>query len=367
MRFWEFGKRNFKELWRDPVALGFLFGMPLAFILIFSAAFGSEHANPAKIGVMNQDSSPMAKAFVEYLKNNVETLSISEYDDENQAMDDLKANKLSGFLTIPSGFGEAVRKNQQGETENIPFKFVYDDSQGWTIEQTKFTLRGVVLGFSGVEIPLSEDWATGIHVEMKNSFLNFFIPGMIIYGLMILVPTIARAMLDDREKGFLGRLLTTPTRPLDFVLGYTLPYFLVIIIQIIIYMAVGVLMGLEIYGSVGLAFLIFFVLGLCCIGIGMIVGTLAKNANQSEPACWIFIVPMAMISGAWFPIEGMHPIWRGIANFFPFLHAIDASRHVITTGASFGAVAQDFLYVVVWTVVFFVVGIILFQKKNMTI
>ena len=57
MGFWGIGKRNLKELYRDPVGLGFLLGMPLAFILIFSFAFGGQATSPVSIGVVDEDQS----------------------------------------------------------------------------------------------------------------------------------------------------------------------------------------------------------------------------------------------------------------------------------------------------------------------
>jgi ABC-2 type transport system permease protein len=51
LKFAELAKRNLKEVYRDRVALGFLLGMPLVFILIFGWAFSGE-TSPALIGVV---------------------------------------------------------------------------------------------------------------------------------------------------------------------------------------------------------------------------------------------------------------------------------------------------------------------------
>ena len=64
MRFWGIGKRNLKELYRDPVALAFLLGMPLAFILIFSFAFGGQATRPISLGVVDEDQSQISAAFI---------------------------------------------------------------------------------------------------------------------------------------------------------------------------------------------------------------------------------------------------------------------------------------------------------------
>ena len=170
-------------------------------------------------------------------------------------------------------------------------------------------------------------------------------------------------MVRDRAKGFLSRLMTTPARPSDFIFGYTLPFIPVIIISIAIYLGVGILMGLSIIGNFGLAFLILFIIGICCMGIGMIVGTLARSEEQAAGAPWIFIVPLVMISGAWWPVEQMPSVIKGIAEALPFLHAMDACRDVITRGAGFTGILPDLYWLIGWTVALFAIGIVLFRRS----
>jgi len=338
-------------------------------MLVFGIAFGEEHVSTASIGVVQQEKSPYSDAFVDFLETlqqapgeDIPEFEIIPYKSSSQAMEDLKIGELTGFLVIPPGFEEAVGKALSGEVTEVPLKLTYDETDPMSAPRIIPIIRSAALGFLRVDIPLSLE-AKGAQPKVENEFINFFIPGITVFGLMILVPTGVRVIVSDKEKGFLSRLLTTPARPSDFILGYSLPFILVIIAQIIIYLSVGVMLGLKIIGNFGLAFLVFLVIGLCCIGIAMIIGTLVKSEAQGEPACWIFLVPMAMLSGAWFSVEGMHPVLRSIANAFPFIHGIDASRHVITTGATFTAISTDFYWLVGWTLALFTVGVILFRRR----
>ena len=114
-----------------------------------------------------------------------------------------------------------------------------------------------------------------------------------------------------------------------------------------------------------LAFFSFFLIGICCVGIAMIIGSLVKSEAQGEPVCWIFLVPLAMLSGAWFSIDMMPTILVEIMSVFPFIHAIDAARQVITTGAGFVDILPDFYWLIGWTIALFAIGIVLF-RRNMT-
>jgi ABC-2 type transport system permease protein len=99
------------------------------------------------------------------------------------------------------------------------------------------------------------------------------------------------------------------------------------------------------------------------MGIGMIIGTLARSEEQAAGAPWIFIVPLVMISGAWWPVEQMPSVIKGIAEALPFLHAMDACRDVVTRGAGFTGILPELYWLIGWTIALFALGIVLFRRS----
>jgi len=362
MRFWELCTRNLKETYRDPLALGFLLGFPLLFMLLFGAIFGGGVTPNYAIGVIDTDNTPLSQAFVDEALAKVPVLEVATYDDTAAALKDLKFGDLKAYIVIPDGFGQQVSSNWQGDEANITLDITYDESDIMLSEQLITIINAVTRSFAHIEIPITIN-AEPIHVETEITEIDFIAPGIIIFGLLIMIPTSARIMVRDKEKGFLSRLLTTPTRPLDFISGYSLCLVFIAIVQIIIFIAVARLFGMDIVGSLGLAFLIFFLTGLCSIGIGMVVASLSKSENQAEPLCWIFAMPLAMLSGCWFSIEMLPSYLRTVAYAFPYAHAIDASRSVLIRGVGLEAVSYDLLFLVGWAVVIFAIGVILFRRS----
>jgi len=360
MRFLELCKRNLKETYRDPLSLGFLLGFPLVFMLLFGFAFSGETTPTYSLGVLDQDQSEISQAFVDEAL--ATAFEITLYDDSSQALEDLKAGDLRAYITIPQGFGEQVYQNWQGEKENIVLDITYDESDLVVKEQVISMIDAVTRSFARIEVPVTLN-TSPIHIESEITYIDFIAPGIIVFGLLILIPTSARMMVRDKEKGVLARLLTTPTRPWEFILAYSICLFAVGITQIIIFMVVAVLFGLDIVGSAGLVFLVFALTALCCIGIGMIISSLTKSENQADPLSWLIAMPLAMLSGCWFSIEFM-PSWlQSITYAFPFSHAIEASRSILSRGTGFEAVTTDFLFLVIWTVIIFAAGILLFRRK----
>jgi ABC-2 type transport system permease protein len=362
MRFLELANRNLKETYRDPLALGFLLAFPLLFMLIMGVVVGGETTPNFPIGVIDNDHTQVSQAFVSEALAEVPALEVSTYDDTATALKDLKFGDLKAYIVIPDGFGQQVIQNWQGDEANITLQMTYDESDIMISEQIISMINAVTQSFANIEIPVTIN-ANPIHIETEITYIDFIAPGIIIFGLLILIPTSARIMIHDKEKGMLSRLLTTPARPLDFISGYSLCLVAIAIAQIIIFIAAAWGFGMDIVGSLWLAFLIFFLAGLSSIGIGMVVASLTKTENQAEPLCWLFAMPLAILSGCWFSLEIMPSYIRNVAYAFPYAHAIDASRGVLIRGVGLEAVGTDLLFLIGWAVVIFAIGVILFRRS----
>lgn len=362
MRLLALAIRSLKETYRDPLALGFLLGFPLVFMLLFGAIFSGDELPSFAVGVIDEDNTMMSQAFTDQALTSVPVLEVTTYDDTDTALKDLKFGELKAYIVIPPGFGQQVSSNWQGDKADILLNMTYDESDITISEQLITIINEVTRAFARVEVPVTVN-ALPIHVENQIDYIDFIGPGIIIFGLLILIPTSARTIVRDKEKGFLSRLLTTPTRPLDFILGYSLSNVAITIAQIIIFIFGAWAMGMDIIGSLGLAFLIFFLTGLCSIGIGMVIASLSKSENQAEPLAWLFSMPLAMLSGCWFSIELMPSYIRTVAFAFPYAHAIDASRGVLIRGVGLEAVGYDIIFLAGWAVAIFALGIVLFRRN----
>jgi hypothetical protein len=244
MKFWEIGKRNLKEISRNPVLLGFLLGMPVAFMLVFIAAAGGAQASPIALSIVDEDRSQNSSAFIQYL-GSVDAIELNEplYSEESQAQEDLEDGKISFYLLIPSGFQQAQQVHQP-----INLELVYKEADPMTGLQLKPIIEAVGSGFLGVAPPLNVE-LRGTASIIKNQAVNFYFPGIAVYGFMILISTAAGIIAGDREKGFLSRMFTTPARPSDFILGYSLPFIPVLIVSALVYLGVGMGLGLTVVGN----------------------------------------------------------------------------------------------------------------------
>jgi ABC-2 type transport system permease protein len=362
MRFWSLFIRNIKETYRDALALGFLLAFPLVFMLLFGFAFGESGSVKYGIGVVDNDDTDVSHTFISDALGAVDVIYVNSYSNTDNALEDLRLGNISSYIVIPEGFGEQVALIWQEMPGNIALNITYDESNLSVSSNVISIINSVTRSYAGIEIPITIN-TDPINIESKITQIDFIAPGIIIFGLLIMIPTAGRIMLRDKETRFLQRMMTTPPRPWEFIASYSISMSIFAIIQVVNLILLGWWFGMDIVGNIWLAFAIFVLTGLCSIGIGMIVASLAKSENQGEPLSWLFSMPLAMISGVWFSIEFLPSYIRAFADFFPYSHAVEASRAVITRGVGMEAVGTDFLILVIWTVVVFIIGTFLFQRS----
>jgi ABC-2 type transport system permease protein len=361
MRFWSLFKRNIKETCRDALALGFLLAFPLLFMLLFGVAFGDNSSVSYGIGVVDNDTTEVSTSFIDDALGATDVLHVNVYSNNDDAFEDLKLGNISSYIVIPEGFGEQVAMIWQHASGNIELDITYDESNLSVSSNVISIINSVTRSFAGIEIPITIN-TNPINIESKITNMDFTAPGIIVFGLLIMIPTAGRIMLRDKETRFMQRMLTTPARPWEFITSYASSMAIIAIIQIILFILLGWLFGMDIIGNIWLAFAIFVLTGICSIGIGMVVASLAKSENQGEPLSWLFSMPLAMVSGVWFSSEFLPSYIRVFADIFPYSHAVEAARAVITRGAGMEAVSGDFLFLVGWAIIIFIIGTFLFQR-----
>jgi len=362
VKFLNLTLRNFKETYRDPLALGFLIAFPLLFMLLFGAALGG-NSNPSyTVGVIDEDGTQVSSQFITEVLTQIPLLDIGLFESEAEALDNLKQGNIRSALVIPSGFGDEVAKSWQHLDPDIILNITYDESDLTVSSQIISAVNSAIRNYAQVQIPITIN-TSHINVEVDVSQIDFIAPGIIIFGLLIMVPTSARIMVRDKETGFMSRMLTTPTYPWEFISGYSVSLLVIAIVQIVIFILLGVAFGMNIVGNIMLAFLIFLLTAVCSIGIGMVVASLSKSENQAEPLCWLIAMPLAVLSGVWFSREIMPEYIQVLGDIFPYAHAVSAARVVIIRGADFSAVSGPLLFLSCWAAGAFILGIALFRRR----
>ena len=95
-------------------------------------------------------------------------------------------------------------------------------------------------------------------------------PGITVFGLSFMTLFSATLIAKDRGSSLLQRLYTTPLRPIDFILGYTLPIIPFAVAQSIICYLVALLLGLELTVNILIAVLLIIPISVLFISLGLL-------------------------------------------------------------------------------------------------
>ena len=192
--------------------------------------------------------------------------------------------------------------------------------------------------------------------------VDMLTPAVVVFSFSFVIMFSATLLVKDRHSAFLSRLLAAPLRSSDFIFAYILPFIPFTMMQIVLCMLIGIILGLTVTGSVLLSLLVMIPVALTCIGIGMILGSLFTE-NQVAGVGSIMIITISLFSGAWMDLKMIGGVFETIGYALPFAHAIDAARAIIK-GAALTEVGYELIWVTLYMVVTIIAGILAFRWKT---
>ena len=186
-------------------------------------------------------------------------------------------------------------------------------------------------------------------------------PGITIFGLSFMTLFSATLIARDRGTSFLQRLYTTPLRPVDFIIGYTLPIIPFAVAQSIVCYIVAIILGLKLSVNILIAILFIIPISVLFIALGLLFGSIL-NDKQVGGVCGALLTNLcAWLSGTWFDLELVGGAFKKIAYALPFVHAVELERAVIA--GDFSQIFPHLLWVLGYAVVALVIAVMLFLRQ----
>lgn len=164
----------------------------------------------------------------------------------------------------------------------------------------------------------------------------YMVPGVM--SMLICLVTVVLTSMSvarERELGTLETLLASPISVTELLLGKTVPFVLLGMIQVpLILTAAIILFNLPVHGPLLMLMgaSLFFVLN--TVSIGILISTIAKNQQQAMLGGLLFLFPAILLSGLMFPLDNMPAYMRFIAELNPLSHFIGLLRNILLKGGS---------------------------------
>ena len=216
-----------------------------------------------------------------------------------------------------------------------------------------------LFGFPIVLLLLLSAIQANIPVSMFE--IEHLAPGIAVFGLSFMTLFSATLIAKDRQSSFMHRLYTTPMKPYDFILGYTIPLIPIAIAEGVATYIFAIILGLEISINILLSLLILIPIALLYIGIGLLCGSVF-NDKQVGGICGALLTNLsAWFSGIWFDLDIVGGGFKKIAYLLPFVHSVEMQRAVIS--GNYNDIFPHLIWVLGYASVIIFIAIYLFLHQ----
>jgi len=199
--------------------------------------------------------------------------------------------------------------------------------------------------------------------ELKSK--NYNVPGVIAMVIMLtsLLLT-SMAVVREREIGTMEQLMVTPLRPLELILGKTIPFALIGFFDMVLITALGVLIfSIPINGPLWLLPLSTAIYLLSVLGIGLFISTIAMTQQQALMASFLFYMPAILLSGFMFPIENMPILFQYLTYANPLRYFLVIIRGIFLKGNGFNILWPQLSALLILGAVVITLSSIRFRKR----
>ena len=331
---------RFREFYREPDALFWVFGFPVVLAAALGLAFRNRGPGEMAVGVSRGPGDSSLVATLDATPQ----LTAAIYDD-SIARQRLRTGRIALLV-------------QPGDT--LTYRY---DSTRTESRLARLEVDAAVQAARGRTDPVA---VTEVRVaERGNRYIDFLIPGLLGMNLMGSgMWGVGFVVVMARSKRLLKRLMATPMRKSDYLLGFILSRLAFLAVEIGALVGFGwLLFDVGVRGSwLGLG-LVAALGSLTFSGLGLLVASRARTIEAVSGLMNLVMLPMWILSGTFFSYARFPEAMQPFVKALPLTALNDALRAIMIDGASLAALAAPVGIVVAWGIGGFVVALAIFRWR----
>jgi ABC-2 type transport system permease protein len=333
--------KEFLELHRDPWAMFRLIVPLLIQVIVFGYA-ATFTVNSVATAVLDLDHSQASRSLVSHFVATGRFEIVDIAVNQRQITRDIDSGRAVVAIVIHAGFAQDL-----GNGRTAPLQIAVDGTNSNTALIALGYINQIVAQFQTEAMAAAWPTASGvvrptIAVSLQerpwfNEGLQdrwFFIPGVI--GTLTLIQVVsltAFAVVREREVGTLEQIMVSPIRPFEFILGKTVPFFLIGLGDVALVTIFGVLwFDIPFVGSPLVMLLGASLFLLAALGLGLLLSTLSRTQQQAFALMFFLVNPLFILSGFAFPIAAMPQVLQWFTLINPLRYFLVVIRAVFLKG-----------------------------------
>ncbi|MGH2464827.1 MAG: ABC transporter permease [Candidatus Limnocylindrales bacterium] len=355
-------RRISQQFRRDRRSLALLVVAPLAVLALLGYVIRDQQPPPTVLGIVSP-AGPAEEPLTAQLRSLAARSGIGVVNVGATAADGLAAvrdGRADVVVVLPVDPTAVVHRVQVITLGEVPA----DDAARVQL------VAGMIATTAGQGPQLSIARET-VYGSASANLLDTFAPALIgFFGFFFVFILTGISFLRERTGGTLERLLATPVRRSEIVVGYSLGFgfFATIQVALILAFALGsvatpaigplgsiqVGLGIANAGSPLLAYLVIFLAAIGAVNLAIFLSTFAATELQVIEFIPIVIVPQAFLGGVFWSVGSLPGPLQPVAHLLPMTYAIDGLRAVLLRSAdlSDGALRGDVAFLAAAAVAF---------------
>lgn len=338
MRIRALAIRIIRQFVRDKRTLALLFLAPLLILGLMKLVFNGNAVEP-DLGLVQAPSAAVGERLEKAGAH------IAAYSDPKSAEGALRDRKLDAYLNFADGQPSVTLEGSDPSMNQSVLlllqRVLSEDAQ---------TIQPRISYLHGSADMASFDSFGPVLIGFFSFFFVFMLAGV--------------SFLRERTGGTLERLLATPIRRSEIVLGYLLGFGLFTLLQaaLIAWFSIDAL-GLYMDGSIWYVLLMNLLLSLTALTLGTLLSSFASNEFQIIQFIPLVIVPQVFFSGL-FNLDAMTPWLQVLSRIMPLYYGADAMRDIMIRGEGWSGISSDVYVLVGFSAVFALLNVVALKKHR---
>ena len=321
--------------------------------------------------VADQDHSPASREHVRRLLADGTLLYAGHAHSAEEAVRALDAGQAAAILVLPPRLGADIAAGRPASVQVVldgtdPNR----SSVAGGAASRYFGEEGAVLArrrarAAGVALPGQVEVTPRVFYNPSLKSPPYIVPG-IAAMLLVIVTTIVTAMglAREREQGTLEQVAVTPVGATWLLAGKVTPFVFIGFFDVLLLLTAGTwVFEVPLRGNLGVLAVATLLYLLSTLGVGLLISTLSSTQQQSFLGGFLFVLPAALLSGIFTPIDSMPRWMQWITYLNPLRYFQQVARANLMKGAGFADVWPDLAALLAFGTVIFGLSTLRFRKR----
>ncbi|OGF52126.1 MAG: ABC transporter permease [Candidatus Firestonebacteria bacterium RifOxyC12_full_39_7] len=374
-KIFNLAKKEFIQTFRDKKMLPVIFVAPVIQLILLGYAVTTD-VKHIYLAVIDRDNSVESRELVGAALNSGYFDLKKGVEKESEIEEALRSGKADFVLYVPPNYSKNIKMNKKAS-----FQVIADGSDATLtgiglnylneiVQRKNKEIRDKIMnsraGLLGKSISfprVSPEVKIMYNPELKSA--NYMVPGVmaLILTLMTMLLT-SMSITKEKENGTLEQLVVSPLKPYEIILGKTLPFVIIGMVDVVLVITGGIVVfNIPILGSVWLLAVCSLIFIMSTLGIGLFISTISRTQQQAMLTTFMFIFPAMILSGFVFPVTNMPEPAQYLTYLIPLRYFLTIIRGIILKGNGIEILWPEIAALIIFGVVIFTLSSMRFRKK----